>query len=44
VKNDQVELVAGETSRQKTVRITGLAADEVARRLESNIHPEEGEK
>ena len=37
VKNDQVELVAGATSRQKTVRVTGLALDEVTRRLESQL-------
>lgn len=37
VKRDCVELVAGETSRQKTVLVTGLGADEVARRLESKI-------
>lgn len=34
VKKDQVELVAGETSRQKTVRVTGIAAADVSKRLE----------
>lgn len=37
VKRDQVELVAGETSRQKTVCVVGLPADEVARRLELKL-------
>lgn len=37
VRRDQVELIAGETSRQKTVCVTGLPADEIARRLDSKI-------
>jgi uncharacterized protein (TIGR00251 family) len=37
VRNDQVELVAGETSRQKTVRVVGLPVDEVTRRLVASL-------
>lgn len=33
VSRRQVELVAGEKSRQKTIRITGLSREEVLRRL-----------
>ena len=35
VKRAQVEIVAGQTSRQKTVRVGGLPAREVLVRLES---------
>lgn len=38
-RSSQVTLIAGETSREKKFLITGLAADELARRLKKLIEP-----
>jgi uncharacterized protein (TIGR00251 family) len=33
IKRSQVELVSGETSRDKVIRVSGLSPDEIRRRL-----------
>lgn len=37
IKRDQVELIAGETSRQKTVLIVGVSAEDVQERLKRRL-------
>ena len=39
LKASQVQLVAGETSQQKTVWVEGMTADELQTRLDSILNP-----